>query len=48
LPIVKAVAGDLAQAAADYQISPEAAKAAVVYYHEHQAVIDARITLHVA
>ena len=38
-----AVAGDVTQAAADYELTPEAAQAALAYYRQHQPLIDARI-----
>jgi uncharacterized protein (DUF433 family) len=40
------VAGeDADRAAADYKLSPEAARAALAYYARHRKVIDARLTL---
>ena len=44
----QAVCGDLAQAAADYEISLEAAEASVAYYERNKAMIDARILLNSA
>ena len=38
-----AVGGDVARAAADYEIPREAVEAALAYYHRHQALIDARL-----
>jgi uncharacterized protein (DUF433 family) len=43
-----AVGGDLAQAASDYELSPEAAQAALAYYRRHQSLIDARIAWNAA
>ena len=37
------VNGDAAQAAADYELSPEAMAAALAYYRKHRAAIDARL-----
>jgi uncharacterized protein (DUF433 family) len=39
---------DVAVTAADYDLPPEAVKAARAYYHRNKAVIDARLTLHTA
>ena len=36
---------DADQAAADYKLSPEAARAAFAYYARHHKLIDARLTL---
>ncbi len=38
-----AVAGDLEQAARDYEVPREAAEAALAYYQQHRPLIDARI-----
>jgi hypothetical protein len=38
-----AVAGDVEQAARDYEISMETAEAALAYYQQHRPLIDARI-----
>ena len=38
------VAGDTAQAAADYEITPEEMAAALAYYRHHRAAIDARLS----
>jgi uncharacterized protein (DUF433 family) len=37
------VRGDSAQAAADYEITPEAMEAALAYYRGHREAIDARL-----
>lgn len=37
------VDGDVAQAAADYEITPEAMQAAIAYYRRNAAAIDARL-----
>ncbi len=37
------VDGDVARAAADYELSPEAMAAALAYYREHRAALDARL-----
>lgn len=36
---------DISDAAPDYEIPPEAIKAAVAYYRQHEDAIDARITI---
>jgi hypothetical protein len=43
-----AVAGDLEQAARDYELPREAAEAALAYYQQHQSLIDARIAVNAA
>ncbi len=40
--------GDLAAAAADYELSPEATQAALAYYRQHRELIDARIAVNAA
>ncbi len=37
------VGGDVAQAAADYELSPEAMAAAIAYYRRNGPAIDARL-----
>jgi uncharacterized protein (DUF433 family) len=41
----RAAGEDAEQAAADYKLSPEAARAALAYYARHRKVIDAQLTL---
>lgn len=43
-----AAGGDVDLTAADYQVPPEAVRAALAYYHQHRAVLDARILLNSA
>jgi uncharacterized protein (DUF433 family) len=45
---LRANAGDISAAAADYDLPPEAMAAALAYYDRHRAVIDARLTLNAA
>ena len=40
--------GNVALAAADYDLTDEAVEAALAYYERHQAAIDARIEAHLA
>jgi uncharacterized protein (DUF433 family) len=40
-----AVGNDIAEAAAGYDLVPEAVEAAIRYYRRHQALIDAKILL---
>ena len=42
---LRAVEGDVAQVAHDYEVSLEAVQAVLAYYRQHKAVIDARILL---
>ncbi len=44
----RAVDGDMAQAALDYQVPLEAIQAARAYYKQHRKLIDARIALNAA
>ena len=45
---LRAVNGDVSQAAEDYQIPEEAVRAALDFYHAHKKAIDARITVDAA
>ena len=45
---LRANAGDVAAAAADYDLPPEALAAALAYYDRHRAAIDARLALNAA
>jgi uncharacterized protein (DUF433 family) len=40
---LRALDDDVAQVAREYHLPHEAVEAALVYYHQHQAAIDARI-----
>jgi hypothetical protein len=44
----RAVAGDLEQAARDYEVPREAAEAALAFYRQHRPLIDARIAVNAA
>jgi len=44
----KAVEGDIDRAVTDYEIPVEAVEAALDYYDQHRAIIDARILLNTA
>jgi uncharacterized protein (DUF433 family) len=41
-------AGDVGRAAADYEVPPEAVRAALAFYARHKALIDARLLLNSA
>ncbi|MCC6625829.1 MAG: hypothetical protein IT340_00380 [Chloroflexi bacterium] len=45
---LRGVGSDADQTAADYDVPRAAVAAALAYYRQHQAVIDARITLNAA
>ena len=45
---LRAVGNDIDRVAADYELPPEAAEAALVYYRRHKALIDARLLLNTA
>ncbi|MCC6625833.1 MAG: hypothetical protein IT340_00400 [Chloroflexi bacterium] len=45
---LRGAGGDADQTAADYDVPRAAVAAALAYYRQHQAVIDARITLNAA
>jgi uncharacterized protein (DUF433 family) len=45
---LRANAGDISAAAADYDLPPEAMAAALAYYDRHRAAIDARLALNAA
>jgi uncharacterized protein (DUF433 family) len=42
----QAAGGDLKRVAADYHLPPEAVEAALAFYRQHRASIDARIAAH--
>ncbi len=44
---LRTVRGDVDAVASDYQLPREAVEAAIAYYHEHQAAIDARLAANV-
>lgn len=39
---LEAAGGDIVQAAADYDLPPDAVRAAIAYYEQHRDAIDAR------
>lgn len=45
---LRVVDGDVAEVAADYDVLCEAVDAAVAYYHQHQHLIEARLTANAA
>lgn len=42
------VDGDIERAAQDYEIDPDAVRAAVAWYHQHKVAIDARLAANAA